>query len=216
MRQLAVIGHGRSPEGQLWGSRIDCCDTVIRMWDCDWQPIPDYGTKYDYGLFSITPKGMTVWAKHNVRKPTRGWLGMKGKPTNGKLPELTRVVDPAPWEQAARDMGAAGLSGKLTLTRGCMAACWAITQAGHPDNRGEVVLVGFDNVKCGINQPIEQSFSPVCWDQYKERFPVDKEKFYPIGGAKTATHDMKYEWPLLRFLADNYGVRVRFAQDIWR
>jgi hypothetical protein len=39
----AVIGHGRSPVGRGWGSRIDACDLVVRMWDNHWQDEADWG-----------------------------------------------------------------------------------------------------------------------------------------------------------------------------
>lgn len=212
---IAVIGHGRSPEGRGWGPRIDACSLVVRMWDNEWQPIDDYGRHYDYGLFVLTPKGLFLFYKHNVRQPTQGWLAYYGKPTPGPLPSNTEVVDTAPWVGLAASMGGAGLSGRLTLTRGCTAAAWALTRA-HALGEGRVILVGFDNVCLGVNQPIEDSFSPDYWSLYMSRFKPDTEKVYPIGSAKTATHDMEVELPLLRKLARDNRVGLSLAQEVWR
>lgn len=208
-----VIGHGRSPEGQRWGSKIDSCKTVVRMWDWEWQNPCDYGDKYDYGLFVLTPKGLRIFTDNNVGAPTRGWLAYFGKPTGGLLPNgvQTEIVDTTPWCEMAKQMGGAGLTGRLTLTRGCAAAAWAIE---HEPTR--VILVGFDNVKCGINRPIEQSFCQEYWSLYMRRFKPDATKVYPIGLSKTATHDMAIELPLLRSLAEKRGVELLFANDIWR
>jgi hypothetical protein len=42
-----IIGHGLSPVGKGWGSRID--ETiVVRMKDASWQSAEDYGTRVDY------------------------------------------------------------------------------------------------------------------------------------------------------------------------
>jgi hypothetical protein len=204
-----VIGHGRSPEGRGWGGKIDSCEIVIRMWDWRWQPFIDYGSKYDYGLFMLTPKGIQIFNEYNETKPQRGWLAYMGKPTPlGLLPKGVPVelVDTAHWVDAAVAMGGAGLSGKLTLTRGTAAAAWAIQE-----EKERVILVGFDNVACGINRPIEESFCPDYWNLYMGRFDQGKDKYYPIGQSKTATHDMAVEMPLLQKLASRRGVRL----EIW-
>jgi hypothetical protein len=104
-----------------------------------------------------------------------------------------------------------GESGQLTLTRGCAAAAWAIEQKGA----NKVVLVGFDNVCLGINQPIEQSFCPDYWKLYMSRFAPNVEKVYPIGTAKTATHDMSVEKPFLEKWAKIHNVELCFAQEVW-
>lgn len=211
---FAIIGHGRSPEGGGYGSKIDACQTVVRMWDWQWQNPLDYGEKYDYGLFVLTPRGLRIFTEHNTGKPSCSWLAYFGKPTAGVLPQPSEVVDTSPWCQIAQQMGGAGLSGRFTLTRGCAAACWAITQAKGKEK--QVVLVGFDNVKCGINRPIELSFHPNYWASYNARFEKKIEKAYPIGGAKTMTHDMAVELPLMRMLSEQYGVELVFANDIWQ
>lgn len=215
---IAVIGHGRSPEGKRWGSKIDCCATVIRMWDyLPWQHPIDHGTKYDYGLFVLTPKGLGVFTEHNRGTPNRGWLAYMGKPVSGRLPDRTTLVDPASWVALGQEMGGAGLSGRLTLTRGFVAAAWAITQArgGYGLQSEAVVLVGFDNVIAGLNQSIAESFHPEYWRLFNERFEGKLDKSYPIGTAKTETHDMSVELPLLKVLADQHKVDLWLAQDRW-
>lgn len=209
---IAVIGHGRSPEGKRWGRKIDSCCTVVRMWDHEWQAPIDYGEKYDYGLFVLTPKGLHVFTEHNKNNPNRGWLAYMGKPVTGKLPDKTQLIDTSNWVTEAQAMGGAGLSGRLTLTRGCVAAAWAIALA--PKSMA-VVLVGFDNVRAKLNRPIEESFAPEYWALYNSRFVGKLDKTYPVGGAKTQTHDMAIELPLLNKLASERGVDLWHAEDRW-
>lgn len=213
---IAVIGHGRSPEGQRWGSRIDACHTVIRMWDYwPWQRACDYGEKYSYGLFVLTPKGLQVFTQHNQQTPSKGWLAYLGKPTSGKLPNHVpvEVIDPTSWVEQGQAMGGVGLSGKLTLTRGCVAAAWAICLAPYAD---KVVLVGFDNVLAMTNRPIEESFCPEYWRMFNGRFDNKLDKAYPTGQPKTETHDMNIELPLLQKLARERGIPLEFAQEVWK
>jgi hypothetical protein len=211
---VAVIGHGRSPEGKRWGNRINTCSTVIRMWDWNWQ-VPmheDFGLKYNYGLFVLTPKQFGAFTRQNMHTPDEGWLAYFGKPTSAELPPKTIKVDAGPWVTLGLELGGAGLGGTLTLTRGAVAALWAICNMALSRR---VVLVGFDNVKKGVNQSIEDSFHPDYWKQFNSKFENAPEKYYPIGSAKTATHDMSVELPLLRQVASIYGVTLEFAEDVW-
>lgn len=211
---IVVVGHGRSPEGKGWGSRIDQCSTVVRMWDwAPWQGLSDYGEKYDYGLFVLTPKGLHVFQQHNKVIPSRGWLAYMGKPVNGKLPNSVPVelVDPAPWCEMGLAAGGAGLSGRLTMTRGFVAAAWAIGKA----KTEPVVLVGFDNVLAQTNKPVSESFCPEYWKLFNGRFDDKLDKAYPTGQPKTETHDMGVELPLLYALATKHKVHLEFAQRIW-
>lgn len=205
-----VVGHGRSPEGKRWGNKIDACKKVVRMWDWQWQDDADFGNKYDYGLMVLTPKALGIFHLHNKRIPNRGWLVYYGKPTAGVLPNPPpcEILNTPVWVQQGREMGGLGLTGELTLTRGCAAAAWAI------QNDSRVVLVGFDNVRCGVNKPVEESFDPVYWNLYTGRFK-DQSKYYPVGGTKTNTHDMAIELPLLKALAREAQTELLFAEDIW-
>jgi hypothetical protein len=92
-------------------------------------------------------------------------------------------------------------------------AAWAIEHAGKGE---EVILVGFDNVLCGINKPIEESFCPEYWAMQSLYWDEKKtDKIYPVGEAKTATHDMSVEKPLLEALASSNNVPLKFAQEVW-
>lgn len=214
---IVVVGHGRSPEGKGWGNLIDRCCTVVRMWDwTPWQHPRDYGEKYDYGLFALTPKSLSVFHEYNKAEPSRGWLAYFGKPTSGKLPNgvPVEVIDPTPWVEVGQGLGGAGLSGRLTLTRGTVAAAWAITSAHSGD---VVILVGFDNVMARTNRSVEESFCPQYWRMFNERFnPGTKmDKVYPTGQPKTGTHDMNIEAPLLFQLAQDRKVKLLFADFAW-
>jgi len=188
------------------------------MWDWyGWQRAKDYGEHYDYGLFVLTPKGVHIFNTENSRCPRKGWLAYLGKPVSpDSLPSRVvawmEVVDTKEWCQFAQGtLGGAGLTGRLTLTRGCAAAAWGISK--RPDS---VVLVGCDNVRLGTNQAIEASFCPEYWDTYMRRFSPNVEKVYPIGVPQTATHDMRVELPLLEHLAKKFDVKLEFAEEVWK
>lgn len=214
MTIIAVIGHGRSPEGKRWAANIDDCDQVVRMWNWDWQPEAGYGRKYDHGLFTITPKGIAMWERYNARQPTGMWLGYVSKPAT--IPDAMRncyIIYTDTWVAEAMNMGGVGLSGVLTLTRGTVAAAWAIS-CTQIRGRLDVVLVGFDNVKAENNRPPDESFCPEYWRMYR-RFTPDIEKVYPWEQPQTATHDMRVEKKFLQQLAQKCGVGLHFAEDVW-
>src|SRR5688572_8704433 len=118
------------------------------MWDWDWQPVEDYGARYDHGVITILPVSMRAFGVLNQRQPALGWLAYRRGEQVGALPPRTTIIG-----QRYRDR-LPGASGQINLTRGCAAACWAIEQ---PDC-GEVVLIGFDNLRAGRCAPVEQAF----------------------------------------------------------
>jgi hypothetical protein len=208
----AVVGHGRSPEGRGWGSRIDACDTVVRMWDWHWQAAPDHGTRYDYGVIEVHPMTLERWAAHNCRQPARGWVAsdLRRKhwsPMGHRLPPETEVIDFRELTRANRHMGA-GETGRWELTRGAIAACWAISKAGPGD---AVVLVGCDNLRDGVALPLEQAF-PQAY-----RLDASGPRFadYVGGATRSGNHDFAAERRLVEHLAAKAGVGVAFAQDVW-
>lgn len=218
--RIAVIGHGRSPEGKKWGCKIDSCTLVVRMWDwIPWQSAEDYGVRYDYGLFVVTNKGLMDFYRYNKQDPRISWLGYMGKPTKLKVPENTQCLHMDAWLTQARSMGAVGDNGNLTLTRGTAAALWSIERASYARTSDirRVLLVGFDNVKAGIHKPIEESFCPEYWNSYLERANAKGkvDKVYPINTAKTATHDLSVERDLLFNWANKFAVNLCFAEDCW-
>src|SRR5678816_711293 len=154
----AVIGHGLSPEGRTWGGLIDECDVVIRMWNWNyqWNRPQDYGKKYTYGFYEISPTEMARFWRYNKAKPDQFWIGSQLKEYTGELPAPTTVVDPSRWEADGRALGGEGVGKRLRLTRGARAALWALERI--PSGTGRVVLVGFDSVKAGMGLPTAEAF----------------------------------------------------------
>lgn len=209
MATIAIIGHGRSPEGKLWGRLIDQCDTVIRMWDCAWQDALDYGTKYDVGLLEAHPQMMKTFQQNNRRKPARGWVAsILHQPDRCDLPKGTELVDQAPWNALGQKLGGLGATGRLQFTRGTIATCWAIERA----RRGStIVLVGFDNIAAGKTLDIEQAFSPT----YRRNPGTFSFSSYKGGVSKAGNHDFAIELPVMQHLARRHRVRLVAAGDIW-
>lgn len=210
MTRVAVIGHGRSPEGKGWGAKIDSCQTVIRMWDNHWQDERDYGVKYDYGYYEISPRQLERYIEYNRKVPKLGWLaGMLKSKTDHTPPENTLVISPWTWVNVGYyELGGrgAGEKGKLTLPRGMVAACWAVDSVP-----GDIILVGFDNTHAGKLLPIEEGFS----DVYREQPSTGPFKDYHAGETKYHNHDHAVERPLIELLAKRAGKKVFFAQEIW-
>lgn len=199
-----VIGHGRTPGGKGWGPKIDEC-LVVRLWDNHWQDPTDYGTRYDYGYMELSPKQFSRLKFYNQRTPDIGWIGGLLKRSNYDLPPKTQVILTGEWTERGRRLGGVGETGKLKLTRGVQAACWAISQ--RPD---AVVLVGFDNVYTGEALTPEAGFP----DAYRI-LPSTSWKNYKGGGTKYHNHDYIVEGKILQTLADDSGVILHHAQDIW-
>lgn len=200
---IAVIGHGRSPEGRHWGERIDSCDAVVRMWDWFWQPNADYGEKYDYGVVALIPFSLEPFHKAPKAIPRIAWLGYaRGKGETPVLPNM-EIIDQRYRDEAVRLGGRPGMN----LTRGCAAVCWAIEAAD------EVVLVGFDNLKARACLDIDAAFCPdyqALWDRWH---PGWRGRLYST--KRQGSHDVAIERPLIEALARKRGVTVAFAEDIW-
>lgn len=204
--QCVIVGHGRSPEGKRWADRIDASEIVVRMWDCQWQWPDDYGTKYDYGLLCAHPSYMRDFWAHNRREPAIGWVA-SDYACQVDLPERTQVVDQAPWCRVGRAMGGVGDSGDLKLTRGCIAACWAISSKVAE----KIVLIGFDNIEAGISLPVEAAFGP----EYRGNPGTFSFERYLGGRIRHGNHDFAIERPLMAHLATEAGVSLVFATEEW-
>lgn len=211
MSIVAIIGHGRSPEDKAWGTMINGCDVVVRMWDWTWQQYNDYGDKYDYGLFTISPADIPVFWQRKGRPPAFGWLGYNLVPFSCKLPMRTTKIDQARWIEFARRLGGASTTETLHLTRGTVAACWAIENL----DASSIVLVGFDNVYAGVHLPWQDAFSPEYSEVYFGHKSINRSKKYPADQRQSVTHDMAIERPLLLNRAKLFGVELQFAQDVW-
>lgn len=203
---VVIIGHGKSLVGKGWGSRIDACDTVVRLWDNHWQDVPDWGCKYDYGYIELSPKQMSRMKFYNKNTPRLGWIGGLLKSATYELPPNTTIIKFGEWIELGKTLGGVGNTGKLKLTRGCAAACWAITHL-KPD---QVILVGLDNVRERRALTPEEGFP----DAYRV-LPSTSWKTYVGGGTKYHNHDYVAEGDILRVLSERTGVKLTHAQDTW-
>jgi hypothetical protein len=213
--QLVVIGHGKSTEGKGWGPRIDASDCVLRMWNCHWQPAEDYGTRYDFGLLETHRRLLKLYRDTKPPKPAQGWIVSRLDQYAGwqaDIPQPYQLFDQREWingEGAA--IGGMGVKGKWELTRGSLAACWAMTRQAKPG--ATVVLIGFDNIHAQIFLPIAVAFS----DRYQAD-PAGAWIYtgYEPGVTKDGNHDVAAERLLLEAVAVARGVKLVFAQDHWQ
>lgn len=210
--RTVVIGHGRSPEGKGWGEQVDACDRVIRLWNWHWQDPVDYGTRYDWGLIEIH-SCFWQWKLHNQREPAQGWvasvLHMDPKMV-ALVPPKTLLIDQqkAFISHVPKSKRGIGETGHWHLTRGGVAACWAINTSRAGDN---LLLFGFDNVFRGSALPGDEAFSKV----YQESAGFWGMNGYKAGATKEGNHDYPAERRLIEFLADRRGVTVDFTNDVW-
>lgn len=208
-RQIVIVGHGRSPEGKAWARRIDAANIVIRMWDCAWQPLSDYGIRYDIGFFEIGG-GLVGKFRRNQRgrDPSLGWVASWLYGLERQLPQRTEVIDQTPWNRVGKGLGGIGQTGRLQFTRGTIAACWAIERASPGD---EIILVGFDNIRAGATLPLDQAF---CRD-YQRNPGSYSFNGYRGGLRKCGNHDFLIERPVMEHLAEKASVRLSFADVVW-
>ena len=210
MINIAIIGHGRTPERRAWGRKIDSCDVVIRMWDWHWQEPRDYGKKYDIGILEIAPTLIRTFQLHNKHTPTIGWVGSAlHRADICPLPDKTEVIDQSRWTDLGKRMGGLGATGKLEFTRGTIAACWAIEYAVQGD---KIILVGFDNVKAGLALPVEEGFSPT----YRAQPSTLSFRGYKENAVKYGNHDFSIEKEVLTHLAMMRNVSIAYADDAWK
>jgi len=209
--RFAVIGHGKSPVGKRWGHHIDAYDTVVRMWDWHWQDAEDYGSKYDYGFFEAHSSVLPLFLKSNKRTPSQNWIGSLWNiksfvdlPKN--VPKGSILFDPAPYAKKATRMGACGTKKELTLTRGTIAALWAI------HNATSVTLVGFDNVVAKLCLPINDGF-PQAYIHEPTTFTF---LGYAPGQQRHGGHDFGFERALLEHVASDRDVELVFSQEVWK
>jgi hypothetical protein len=212
MPTIAIIGHGRSPEGRGWGERINAADHVVRMWNWHWQDPADYGTRYDTGVIEVHKTTIRDWRAHNQHQPESGWIAsmlMRYRDMVTELPRGAQIIDQEKYLRLPpRQMRGFGETGVWQLTRGGIAACWAISSAREGDT---VVLVGFDVIKAGIALPVVDAFSP----EYMQSGGFFGMGAYVAGKSKEGNHDYAAERELYQFMAARSGVSVAYAEDIW-
>lgn len=205
-RRVCVIGHGRSPEGKGWGARIDACDVVIRMWDWHWQDPKTYGSLYTVGMMEAHPRLVDTWRKYNRRVPEKGYIAtMMIGWSKCRMPQPSELIDQTRWTVPARKLGT---HDNLTLTRGTIAAMWAIE---HCEPGAELILVGFDNVRRQLTLSIEEGF-PASYRGQPSTFSF---RGYKEGSRYQGHHDFAIERPLICKSAEACGVTLSFAQDVW-
>lgn len=210
VKTVAIIGHGRSPEGKNWHMRINACDVVVRMWDWKWQSAIDYGTKWDFGFFEVHQSLMTVFHKHRKEiEPHCGWVAsLLGSPERCVLPERTELVDQKKWNDMGRELGGCGETGRLQFTRGTIAVCWACEKF-LPG--AQIILVGFDNIELGKALPLQEAFSPA----YRKNLGTFSFNSYKPNVSKYGNHDYAIELPVMRKVADLSGQKLVSALDTW-
>lgn len=176
------------------------------MWDWSWQPEPDYGTRYDYGLIEIGTGLIEKAMRHKKADPAKGWIAsfLHGK---SNLPPDTEIVDQAGWNKIGKQLGGVGATGRLQFTRGTIAACWAI-EKGH---WSEVVLVGFDVVHRGSSIGLEADFCP----QYRSNPGTFSFTGWSGGKTKHGNHDFRVERLVIARLAADRNVKLSWAQEVW-
>lgn len=200
-----IIGHGPSADGRGWGNRIDAYNgPIVRMWDCDWQKPVDYGTRYDWGVYTLAPRDLAAFDHTRKREP-RAWLAYDVWSRGGAFPNTHRAIDPREWVQMARDMGAESLGKKLDLTRGTAAALFAMSEGRN------VTLLGFDMIVAGRIDGAAYS-ADYCRQAVARYGPGGyRETGFPVGTMQTKTHDLRVEYPLMLRFADEYCVRL----EVW-
>ena len=178
------------------------------MWDNHWQCEIDYGTKYDYGFFEACSSMMPNFYQYNQHEPTVGWVAsLLGVARYCQMPKGTELINQADWAEIGKQLGGLGETGELQFTRGTVAACWAIENADPGD---QIILVGYDNIRAGTALPVQVGF-PSEYLEQKSTFSFNGYK----PGRKYGNHDFQCEYPVMQHLANERGVNVVFAQDVW-
>jgi hypothetical protein len=213
MSLTVVVGHGRSPEGKGWGPRIDAAGCVVRMWNHGWQDPADYGSRYDYGLHETHRSVLLQWRKHCTRHPTKAYVVSileRYRNYEADFPAGSIFIDQYNWlRQEGKAIKGIGETGKWELTRGSIAACWAITRAKHDET---IILSGFDNVYGGRALPTDAAFS-AAYQADPAAWPMDD---YGPGKTKNGNHDFPAERRLIELMARRKGIVLHFSQDIWQ
>ncbi len=185
------------------------------MWNWDWQAPADYGVRFDVGILEVHPKIMRQWREFNRATPAEAWVasmlhcGRAGAPG---MPDRCIVVDQKTrWiDQEGRAAGIQGCgeTGNWELTRGGIAACWAMEYA---QPRGELILVGFDNIAAGVALAPDAAFSP----EYQAHGGFWGMDGYKGGVSKEGNHDYVAEGQLLASMAARLGLSLQFAERVW-
>lgn len=179
------------------------------MWDCHWQNVADYGTRYDVGLYEAHPLMMAALHKHRRKTPSTGYVAsLLGATAKSELLEPTQIVSQTRWNDEARAIGGLGASGKLQFQRGTVAACWAIEWVRPGD---EVLLFGFDNTVARKALPVNDGYSKT----YIAQPSTGTFNGYVENAQRYGNHDFGIERTILERIAKRCGVKLTFAQEKW-
>lgn len=209
---VVVVGHGLSAEGKGWGTKIDSCGVVVRMWNYHWQNPVDYGERYDYGFYEILPTEMARFYKHNCKTPLKGWWATRTyahtKPYFGELPPGTEEFNSEPWAAEAMKMGGVGTKGRLHFTRGTRAAAIAMLKMQPGQS---LILVAFDSTYARLGLTIRDGF-PQVYVECPAGFPF---RDYVGNVTKYGNHDYQVEKPFLEKVAERAKVKLLWSQEFW-
>jgi hypothetical protein len=220
MTVAAIVGHGKSPGGKGWGTRIDACDFVFRLFDWEWQSTEDYGRKYDFGFYCASYAHINCMPQRSKARPTIAWIAEPVIDEHQTLavatlkpPPPTHIIEAMAWRKIGRELGGDGCDGRFTQSRGTLTACWAIE---YVDPGSTVVLVGFDNVREHRCIPLKDAVPP----EYLALPHVTvsySDVGYPRenGQTKYRPHDFAVEEGIIQAVAAQNEVKVFHAQDIW-
>lgn len=186
------------------------------MWNWEWQAPADYGRRFSVGILEVHHKTLKQWLEHRGKaEPDEGWVASIlrcQRSAYDLLPPRCITVDQKyRWidqEGRHRGINGEGETGAWELTRGGIAACWAME---HVAPGGEVILVGFDNIAAGIALPPDAAFAPV----YQEHPGFWGMDGYKAGVSKEGNHDYIAELALMRGMAARLGLNLRFAGEVW-
>ncbi len=210
--RACVIGHGPSATGKAWGLHIDECDHVTRMFDCSWQAVGDYGSRYDAGLMTLTERQLNWFSVEATRKPKEWWLYCTGPVYDIETQAPQKIFSVEEDRRYALLRAMQAVPEIFGLTRGTAAACHAMRSL-RPT---ELVLVGFDEVMRGrlMNQP----YPKACVEAMSSRpdfFEIRNGLDDREGRTKTLGHDLSVELSVLEACAREMKCHLMTAQEVF-
>lgn len=187
--EVVVIGHGASPKGMKWGSRIDE-HVVMRLKNPSWQTPEDYGKRCDYMTAScetlpVMLEYKTV-PKEYFGQPKRGdWSKITESRFCEKAKAPLRIPLPVHqhWNILFRSLTGTTIADCPNHSVGMA----AITYAAEFLKPSEILLVGFDNL---LNPDL----------MYYEK--ADRGKW-------VTRHDWKAEHAMISHVEKYYEVEIR-------
>lgn len=193
---VCIVGHGPSLVGANLGKFIDSHDCVIRMVECDWQSVKDYGRKYNIGVYSIGPSLLWVYRskcrpdmyffyKTKIGKELAVMDDEVIKPSSGINGIFTVVLKKTVWEWIVK----ANLKKARHFSRGTAAVIASLTYF----NPKKITIVGFDAVLNG--------FKPNHHPQALKRIHKSLAK----GGN---THDWTKEKEVISLLNEYVNIQI--------